>query len=70
MIWKRYLNFGNMQLNNWGGGGEALRGFLKLKQELQVYPVWVHSEEDKDLYIEEYDRLKRLFLTGYPLQRN
>ena len=36
--------------------------FLKLKQESSGYPSWVHSEDDKDRYIEDYRRAEGIAL--------
>jgi len=36
--------------------------FLKLKQESSVYQSWVQSEDDKDIYIEDYRRAEGIAL--------
>ena len=44
--------------------------FLKLKQESSGYPSWVHSEEDKDRYIEDYRRAEGIALDKASISKN
>jgi hypothetical protein len=44
--------------------------FLKLKQESSDYPSWVHSEDDKDRYIEDYRRTEGIALDKASISKN
>ena len=43
--------------------------FLKLKQESSGYPSCVQSEEDKDMYIEEYRRAEGISLDNVSISK-
>jgi hypothetical protein len=56
-----------------GEGGlfaEYVNMFLKLKQESSGYPSWVHSEDDKDRYIEDYRRAEGIALDKASISKN
>ncbi len=44
--------------------------FLKLKQEADGWPSWVKTEEDKDLYIEDYEKNEGIHLDKEKIQKN
>jgi len=44
--------------------------FLKLKQESSSYPSWVQSEENKDIYIEDYRRAEGIALDKASISKN
>jgi hypothetical protein len=57
--------------NNSGGlFAEHSNMFLKLKQESSGYPSWVHSEDEKYKYIEDYRRVKGIALDKACISKN
>jgi hypothetical protein len=44
--------------------------FLKLKQEASGYPSWVHTDGDRDRYIEEYRRAEGIALDKASIFKN
>ncbi len=44
--------------------------FLKLKQEADGWPSWVKTEEDKDQYIEDYEKNEGIHLDKEKIQKN
>lgn len=49
---------------------EYVKWFLKVKQEASGYPDWVKTDEDKDLYIEQYKKRQGIELTKTRIEHN
>jgi hypothetical protein len=49
---------------------EHVNVFLKLRQESSGYPSWVQSENDKDIYIDDYRRAEGIVLDMAPISKN
>ena len=49
---------------------EYVNMFLKLKQKSSGYPSWVQSDEDRDIYIEEYRRAEGIALDKASISEN
>ncbi len=47
-----------------------VKWFLKVKQESSGYPDWCKTEEDKDLYIEQYEKRQGIRLDKNKIEKN
>ena len=56
--------------NSGGLFAEYVNMFPKLKQESSGFPSWVHSEDDKDRYTEDYRRSEGIALDKASISKN
>jgi len=69
-FWEYSVTRFDIGTNSGGRFTDYVNNFLKLKQESSCYPSWVHSEDDKDRYIEDYRRAEAIALDKASISKN
>ncbi len=69
-FWEYNVTRYDNETNSGGLFAQYVNMFLKLKQESSGYPSWVHSEDDKDRYIEDYRRAEGIALDKASIFKN
>jgi hypothetical protein len=70
-VW-HYKKFETFDPKSKTGGlfAEYINKFLKLKQQADVWPSWVKTEEDKEKYVKEYEEHEGIRLDPTKIERN
>ena len=69
-FWEYSVTFFDKGTNSGGLFAEYFDMFPKLKHESSGYPYWVHTEEDKDRYIEDSRRAEGIALYKASVSKN